>query len=139
MCLDRARQRRGQCLLGQLLKLYLILAVGREVGLRDLVLGIRVPGDIGNEFSRHILMNDDEFDRDDDPAQIGFVLLPCVEDGCGGLPSIDNLEVIKPDDPSLSVCFHMRGSGSETVVVGHESIRLIADGGTNSFVDFATH
>lgn len=40
MCLDRARQRRGQCLLGQLLKLYLILAVGREVGLRDLVLGI---------------------------------------------------------------------------------------------------
>lgn len=76
MCLDRARQRRGQCLLGQLLKLYLILAVGREVGLRDLVLGIRVPGDIGNEFSRHILMNDDEFDRDDDPAQIGFVLCP---------------------------------------------------------------
>jgi hypothetical protein len=52
-------------------------------------------------------MHDDKFHRDDDLGKVGLVFLFCVEDGGRRLAAVDDLQIIKPGDPSLFIGFNV--------------------------------
>ena len=113
--------------------------VGEEVGITDLVLTVRIQGDLGNDLVHHVRPYYGQFHLHSDLVQVlSLVPLHHVEDRGGCLTAIDDLQVFKPVHQNLvsirveiGLCSGRRNS----IVVGEEHLGFFEDGLAYSLVD----
>ena len=72
--------------------------VGAEVDQRDLVLRVGVPGDLRHDLLQPIRRDDGELHLHEDAGDVRLVACVRVMDGRGGLPAVDDLEVVDAAD-----------------------------------------
>ena len=111
--------------------------IREEVGSIHPILGVRILRYLRHNHLTLLAIDDGQLHLNEYLGKVRLVPLPRMEQGCGGLPTIDDLEVDNPRDRQTGIrhpCLDTLCSGRDPVVVGKEHPRLVQDRCPDSLV-----
>ena len=102
--------------------------IREEVGSIHPILGVRILRYLRHNHLALLAVDDGQLHLNEYLGKIRLVPLPRMEQGCGGLPTIDDLKIDNPCDRQTGIrCLGLDTlrSGRDPVVVGKEHSRLV--------------